>query len=158
MTASPENGFELSVSRYINAPPDLVWKVLTERMEEWWCPRPWRMEIIELDRRAGGRCSMTMYGPDGEVIPNEGIFLEWTEGRRFVTTDAVTCEMMPGRPFIIGFWEIEPEGKGTRYIGRGRHWTEEAMRQHEEMGFTTGWGTVADQLAGICEAEAKTQA
>ncbi|MBC2778590.1 SRPBCC domain-containing protein [Parasphingopyxis marina] len=150
--------FELEISRYIDAPPDLVWEILSERMEEWWCPKPWRVEIVEQDRRAGGRCAMTMYGPDGEVMPNEGIFLEWTEGKRFVTTDAVTADHSPSGPFMIGFWEIGAEGEGTRFTGRARHWTEEAMKQHEEMGFTTGWSAVAAQLAEICEAEAKAEA
>ena len=27
-----------------------------------------------------------------------------------------------------------------------RHWTEEARKQHEEMGFYQGWGQCADQL------------
>jgi hypothetical protein len=40
---------------------------------------------------------------------------------------------------MIGIWSIEPEGSGTRYTASARHWTEEAMRQHQEMGFIQGW-------------------
>ena len=144
---------ELTVTRYIEAPPEQVWPVMADRMEEWWCPKPWRVEIVEQDRRPAGRCSMTMYGPEGEVVPNEGIFLAWDEGRRFVITDAVTGDMEPAGPFMIGIWEIEPEGRGTRYTGRARHWTDEAMRQHVEMGFEPGWGACADQLKALCEAD-----
>lgn len=147
---------ELSVTRYIAAPPGKVWNMMANRMEEWWCPRPWRVEIDDQDRRAGGRCAMTMYGPDGEIMPNEGIFLAWEEGRRFVTTDALTIDALtgdfrPSGPFMVGIWEIAPEGDGTRFTGRARHWTDEAVEQHRQMGFEPGWGAVADQLKALCE-------
>lgn len=143
---------ELSVNRLINAPPAKVWDTMTNRQEEWWCPTPWRAEIIEQDKRPGGRSSMMFRGPDGEEEPQEGIFLAWDEGKRFVTTDAVTADLQPAGPFMIGVWEIAPEGKGTRYTATARHWTEEAAKQHDEMGFTEGWGACADQLKALCEA------
>ena len=143
---------ELSVTRFIAAPPATVWQVMTDRQEEWWCPKPWRAEIDEQDRRAGGVCNMTFYGPDNEKQPQNGIYLAYEEGRRFVTTDAVTGDFEPSGPFMIGIWEIAPEGDGTRYTARARHWDEETMRQHELMGFTGGWGACADQLKTLCEA------
>ena len=71
MTATVDNGWQLSVTRYIAAPPETVWQVMTERLSEWWCPRPWRTEIVELDWRAGGRCTTLMRGPDGEQSGGE---------------------------------------------------------------------------------------
>lgn len=145
------NGWELSVTRHIAAPPEVVWQVLTERMPEWFCPRPWRYEIVEQDRRPGGRDISIMHGPDGEEMRNEGIYLAYEPGRRFVVTDALTADFTPQGPFMVGFFEIAPEGDGTRYTGRSRHWTEEAMKQHKEMGFEEGWGICADQLKALCE-------
>ena len=149
---------ELMVTRQIAAPPATVWNVMVNRTGEWWCPAPWRAEVTDWDRRPGGRSLITMYGPEGEVMPNEGIFLAWDEGRRFAATDAVTAELAPAGPFMIGIWEIEPDGEGTRYTARARHWTAEAAQQHEAMGFTAGWGAVADQLAALCEAAARDPA
>lgn len=98
---------------------------------------------------------MQFKGPDGETMPQDGIFLEVIPGVRFVTTDAVVCteggEWSPAGPFMIGIWEIASEGEGTRYTATARHWTEDAHRQHSEMGFEQGWGACADQLAAICE-------
>lgn len=148
-----ETDNELSITRYIDAPPALVWDVMANRQEEWWCPRPWRVEIDEQDRRPGGVCRMTMYGPDGEVAPQDGIYLAYDEGRRYASTDAVTGDLRPSGPFMIGIWEIAPEGSGTRYTAIARHWTAETMKQHEEMGFTDGWSACAEQLAEICERE-----
>jgi len=145
---------ELSITRFIAAPPEKVWDVLANRQEEWWCPKPWYAKIDEQDRRPGGVCNMTMYGPDGEVAPQIGIYLAYEEGKRFVSTDTVRFDgdFVPNGPFLIGFWEVEPEGTGTRYTARARHWTEEAMKQHADMGFLEGWNACTDQLQEICEA------
>ncbi len=142
---------ELSVTRYIDAPPEKVWEVMTDRIEEWWCPTPWRAEFDKLDRRAGGTSVCTMYGPEGEIHPHPGTVLAWDEGRRFAFTDAIVGDLEPAGPFMIGIWEIEPEGSGTRYTARARHWIEADAKRHEEMGFEPGWGACADQLVALCE-------
>ena len=87
-------------------------------------------------------------------MPQEGIYLAWEKGRRFAGTDAVTGDLEPSGPFMIGIWEIAPEGDGTRYTARARHWREEDYKNHEEMGFVAGWEACAAQLKAICEAEA----
>ena len=144
----------LSVTTYIDAAPEAVWEILTTRQEEWWCPKPWRVEIVEQDWRAGGRAAMTMHGPNGEVMPQEGVFLEVVPGARYVVTDAFTVGWKPAGPFMVGTWEIAPEGDGTRYTGSARHWSREAYDQHKAMGFLEGWGAVAQQFKELCEAEA----
>jgi uncharacterized protein YndB with AHSA1/START domain len=143
--------YELSVTRLIDAPVDTVWRIATERLAEWWCPKPWRVEIVALDWRAGGRSSMVMHGPDGEAMPQEGVFLEVTPGVRFVFTDAFTAGWQPAGPFMVGTIAFAGEGDGTRYTGTARHWTQEACEQHRAMGFEQGWGAVADQLAALAE-------
>lgn len=148
MTDAPR---ELSVTRFIDAPPAKVWDVLVNRQDEWWCPVPWRAEVVRQDRRPGGACDMIFHGPDGEQMPQNGIYLAFDEGRLFATTDAVTGDLQPSGPFMIGIWEIEPEASGTRYTARARHWTDEAKEQHREMGFEEGWGACADQLKALCE-------
>ncbi len=153
MIATAENGWELSVTRHIAATPEKVWDIMTSRIEEWWCPKPWRAEFEKLERRAGGSSTCTMYGPDGEVHPNPGTVLAWDEGHRFAFTDAITGDLQPTGPFMIGVWSIESEGTGTRYTACARHWDEASAKRHEEMGFAAGWGACADQLIALCEAE-----
>ncbi|MEH6755957.1 MAG: SRPBCC family protein [Parasphingorhabdus sp.] len=149
----PEDVHELSITRHIAAPPEKVWRVITEQTAQWWCPTPWRTEIIEQDWRSGGRNATVMLGPDGEREEGEGIFLEVKPGQRFVFTDAMTADFEPQGPFMIGIFAIEAEDDGTRYTASARHWTEEAKKQHEEMGFFAGWTAVSDQLAELCENE-----
>ena len=142
---------ELSVTTFIDAAPARVWDIMTNRQNEWFCPAPWRAEVVTQERWPGGKSSITMHGPDGEVMPNEGVFLAWDEGRRFVTTDAFDTDFQPQGPFMIGIWEIEPEGDGTRFTATARHWTEEAKNQHDSMGFQEGWGGMQQQLKDLCE-------
>lgn len=144
---------ELKVTRHIAAPPAKVWDVMTNRTEEWWCPRPWRAVFERFERRPGGVSMVTMYGPDGEVNKHDGFVLAWDEGRRFAFTDAIKPDLMPDGPFMLGIWTIEPEGDGTRYTAVARHWSEETMKTHAEMGFDDGWGVCADQLQALCEAD-----
>ncbi|MXO84847.1 ATPase [Altererythrobacter aurantiacus] len=145
---------ELSVTTFIDAAPEKVWDVMANRQEEWACPAPWRCEVVKQEKRAGGRDATVFRGPNGEEMPQEGIYLAWDEGRRIVSTDAVTGDFQPTGPFMIGIWEIEPERDGTRYTAKARHWREEDRKKHEEMGFVQGWEACAAQLKAICESEA----
>jgi uncharacterized protein YndB with AHSA1/START domain len=156
---SDHQNFELAVSIHIDASRDICWKILSQRMPEWWCPAPWKLTLDDVDMRAGGRCNMTMYGPNGEVNRSEGLFLDVVEGQRFVTTDAMGRdehgEIYPLEPLMIGGWEVLPQGTGTLYRAWARHWTEEARSEHSELGFTEGWKAVAMQFKALCEAENK---
>jgi uncharacterized protein YndB with AHSA1/START domain len=148
--------FELSVERYIDAPPATVFQVWTQRLEEWWAPKPWTTRIIAQDLRPGGRTSMVMIGPDGETPPIEGVFLEVTPGERIVFTDALAVGWIPQTPFLTGVFTFTAEGKGTRYRAAARHWSKESLEQHKAMGFTQGWTATAGQLADLAEAAAKS--
>ncbi len=151
----PGETLELSVTRLIDAPVATVWQVATERLQDWWCPKPWTVEIVAQDWRAGGRSAVVMRGPNGEEMPQEGVFLEVTQGVRFVFTDALTAGWHPQSAFIVGIMEFAPEGGKTRYTASARHWTREACDRHKAMGFEDGWATVAEQLAALAEAETK---
>lgn len=152
MSATPENEFELAIERFINALPATVWRAWTERLTDWWAPKPWTTKIIEQDLRPGGRSAMLMSGPDGATSPMEGVFLEVIPYRSIVITDAFKAGWIPQPPFMVGFFSFVPESTGTRYRAGSRHWDEIAMKKHEAMGFNDGWGIVAAQLAAIAEA------
>ncbi len=154
---------ELSVTRFIDAAPEIVYRVYTERPKEWWCPKPWTTPAAEWDVRTGGRMYTEMRGPDGEGEGGEGVFLDVVPGERIVWTNALKPGWEPqvlsneGCDFaMVVVVTFEPEGSGTRYTARVRHWNEEAVNKHRQMGFEQGWGIVAAQLAELAEAEAQT--
>ena len=148
--------FELAVERHIAAPPSHVWQIMTERITEWWCPKPWTTSVVALDWRDGGAFHLIMRGPQGEADcqPEEnigGVLLEFVRERRFVFTDAFAAGWIPQKAFMVGTFEISPDGDGTRYHASARHWDEATMEEHRKMGFDDGWTTVADQLAVLAE-------
>ncbi len=57
---------ELTISRRIAAPRAAVWAAWADlrRLEEWFCPRPWRAEVTALELRTGGAFGTVMHGPD----------------------------------------------------------------------------------------------
>ncbi len=148
---TPQPPFELAIERYIDAPPAAIYSMFTDKLEEWWCPKPWSTEVIEHDLRAGGRSALIMRGPQGEEHRMEGVFLEVIPNQRVVFTDAFRAGWLPQKPFMVGFFELTAEGRGTRYRAGARHWDEATYLQHQQMGFTDGWTKVAAQLAALVE-------
>lgn len=151
MSATPQNGFELAIEHYIDAPPATVWKVWVEQIEQWWCPKPWTTKFEEFDLRPGGSMLGMMSGPDGQSSPMDGVFLEVVPAQRVVFCDAFKADWIPHKPFMVGIFTLAPEGKGTRYRAAARHWDEAGMKEHAAMGFEPGWTAVAAQLAALAE-------
>ena len=154
---------ELSVTRYIAAPPETVYRVYTGRTAEWWVPKPWTTPAVDWDLRTGGRMYTEMRSPEGQTDGGEGVFLEVVPGERIVWTNAFKPGWQPqeltneGCDFpMVAIIRLEREGSGTRYTARVGHWTEEARKAHEGLGFQEGWGMCAAQLTELAEAEART--
>ncbi|HET9510725.1 MAG TPA: SRPBCC domain-containing protein [Sphingomonas sp.] len=148
---------ELRLDRTIDAPVDAVWRAWTEHTGEWFCPKPWRADIVEQTLTPGGRSAMVMRGPDGEELAVEGVILDVEPGRRIVSTDAFTAGWVPTGPFMVRIDLFEPDGADrTRYSAIARHWTAEAAEQHKAMGFEAGWSAATDQLAAVAKRLAAT--
>src|SRR5690349_7622796 len=111
----PADTNELSITRFIAAPPDVVWRVFTTRTGEWWAPRPYTTPGVEFDLRPGGIARTDMQAPDGTPHPNEGVFLEVVPNRRIVSTDAFRAGWVPAPAFMVAIFTFDPEGEGTRY-------------------------------------------
>ena len=118
--------FDLMVEKHIDAPLAAVWRTMTERLTEWWCPKPWTTTIEQLEWRSGGAFHLEMRGPNGEAdcmgeANIGGVLLEYTPERRFVFTDALSPDWRPQKPFMVGLFDIAPDGNGTRYRATARH-------------------------------------
>jgi uncharacterized protein YndB with AHSA1/START domain len=159
---APATSHELSVTRLIHASPETVYRTWTQRIEEWWVPRPWTARLIEQDLRTGGRSAIEVQGPEGERFPHDGIFLEVVPNERIVITNAFTDGWQPKGHMdsdcdfpVVNIVTFAPEGDGTRYTARVLHWTGEAVKAHEAMGFHQGWTQVTAQLAELAEGETR---
>ena len=151
-TVAPPSDRELVLTRFINAPPEKLYRAWTEPalMKQWFAPSPWTTPVVETDVRPGGSSLIVMRGPDGNEFPNRGVYLEVVKNERLVFTDAYTSAWEPSeKPFMTVTLSFENEGGGTRYTARVRHWSVADREAHEKMGFYTGWGQCADQLAAL---------
>jgi uncharacterized protein YndB with AHSA1/START domain len=145
---------ELVLTRLIDAPREKLWRCWTEPklMVQWFTPPPWKTIHAETDVRAGGSSYIVMKGPEGQEMPNRGVYLEVVKGERLVFTDAYTRAWEPSaKPFFTAVLTFENEGGKTRYTARALHWTKEDREAHEKMGFHTGWGIATDQMAALAK-------
>lgn len=148
-------GHELALTRIIDAPREKLYRCWTEPdlLRQWFVPKPWTVARAEMDVRPGGSSLVVMRSPEGQEMPNPGVFLEVVENERLVMTDAYTSAWVPSaKPFMTAIVTFEDLGGGkTRYTARARHWTAEDRAAHEKMGFYEGWGICADQLAALAK-------
>ncbi len=150
-TAKPKH--VLTLDRVLDAPVAKVWRCWTEPklLEQWFCPKPWFVTDARIDLRPGGESFTVMNGPDGERFENLGVYLEVVPMKRIVTTDAFLPGWVPSdRPFMVAETLFAEAGDGkTKYVWRALHWTDDAMKEHEAMGFHDGWGAAAAQLEAL---------
>jgi uncharacterized protein YndB with AHSA1/START domain len=143
---------ELVISRHIAAPREKVFQAWTdpELLVQWFTPAPYLTVRAELDVRPGGSNFVMMRSPEGEDMPNHGVYLEVVTNERLVLTDAYTKAWEPSeKPFITICLTFEDEDGGTRYTARVLHWTVADREAHEKMGFHEGWGIATDQLTAL---------
>jgi uncharacterized protein YndB with AHSA1/START domain len=149
---APSSDRDLVLTRIIDAPREKLYRAWTDPklLKQWFAPRPYTTPVAELDVRAGGAAYIVMRSPDGQDLPNRGVYLEVVENERLVSTDAYTDAWKPSeKPFMTLILTFEDLGDKTRYTARVRHWTAEDRETHEKMGFHEGWGICADQLAAL---------
>ena len=78
---------EISITRIVDAPAELVFKAWTEaaHLEKWWGPEGFTVASAESDARPGGAFTIVMRGPDGTDYPMSGVYRECDPPRRLVT-------------------------------------------------------------------------
>ena len=110
MSTSTENR-ELTISRLINAPQELVWEAWTnpEHIRHWWGPVGFSCTISKMDLTEGGEWEFVMHGPDGKDYDNHWIFRIVTPQRiegdhlsapRFTMTHSLT-ELPDGHTRLV---------------------------------------------------------
>src|SRR6478609_7377817 len=77
---------ELIISRLLNAPRELVFKVWTdpEHVKNWWGPNGFTNTISKMEIKPGGEWDLVMHGPDGTNYKNKSVFREIVKPERIV--------------------------------------------------------------------------
>ena len=121
-----------------------------ESLKQWFVPRPYSVPVVEIDLRPGGGFRVVMHDPDGvETMDSTGCYLEIVPDERLVWTSALTVDYRPqeGPMPFTAILELAPNSTGgCTYRAVAVHQDPAGCKQHAEMGFHEGWGTVIDQL------------
>jgi uncharacterized protein YndB with AHSA1/START domain len=148
---------DLSLERVIRAPRATVWNAWTEPslLERWWVPAPAVCRVDRLEVRPGG-AFVTQFRDEGlEFGPHlDACFLVVDTLERIVFTNAIDGAWRPANPAPVAMtaeitFDDHPDGTDYRIVVR--HGDPAARARHEDLGFSMGWGSVTEQLAGLAE-------
>jgi len=127
----------IKVRRFFKAPPELLYRVITEGefLRRWWGPR--RLEVAEcdVDLRVGGTWRVVHRAPDGTEFVFHGEFLELTPPWRRVGTwvwEGAT-EHKATETLVL-----EPVDGGTMLVSTMVHTSVEARDMHVANGMEGG--------------------
>jgi uncharacterized protein YndB with AHSA1/START domain len=74
--SGPTPDLELRTGRLVHAPPETVYRAMTEpeRLERWWGRAGFTTSAQDFELRPGGHGSLTIRSPDGHQVQNQIIF------------------------------------------------------------------------------------
>jgi uncharacterized protein YndB with AHSA1/START domain len=127
---APESDREISVSRVLDAPRELVWKAMTDpnHVIHWWGPRGFSTTIEVMEVRPGGAWRHVMHGPDGTDFPNRSVFREVVEPERLVYEHSGEKKDTPSVHFTAT-WTFEDLGAGKTRLTMRSVFATAAMRE-----------------------------
>lgn len=136
---------EILVTRWFDAPRDLVFRAVTEteHLARWWGPRQYVTEIPEYDFRVGGAYRFLQRTPDGTEHPFKGEFRVIEPPGRLVMTQiydvppvnesavvvAMEFEERDGGTLMTSTMTFERQADRDGMIGSGMEW---GMRESYE--------------------------
>ena len=146
--------------RSSGAPRSAVWDAWTDpaSLAQWWLPAPTRCRVERLDVVPGGAFVTSMSDDGIEFVPHlDACFLAVDDGERIVFTNAVDSRWRPAAARAGGDDRGDRHARPSRrhrLPGAVRHRDPASRARHEQLGFSDGWGTVTEQLAGFVERQA----
>lgn len=129
----------------IAAPPERVWKAITEEVASWWgSDELYRTTKHTVDLRPGGTYRSEGVGADGHTFHVDGEIVELDPPRRYVVTWKPSWS---AEPATLVTYMLEPTARGTRLTLSHTGFTSaEACESHSE-----GWTHVLDWLGGYAQ-------
>lgn len=166
MDTTTEMTADLTITRVLAAPRDLVWQAWTDprHFVRWWGPKHFSTPVCEIDLRVGGKFLNCMRSPEGNDYWSVGVYREIVPMERLVFTDSFADDkgnVVPASHYgMSGDWPLvmlvtvtfeESDGK-TRMIVR-----HEGIPPGEMLdSCRAGWNESFDKLSEIPLAIMKT--
>ncbi len=148
---------ELVMTRFFEAPRQLVWDAWTQReqIERWWGPKLFQTEVPTMEVRPGGTWHYCMRSEEWGDAWGKGVYREVTEPERLVYVDAFsdeasnTVEGMPQSLITVTFTE---QNGGTLLTVHTLYDSPEDRQKVIEMGVEQGFDEQLDRLEELLAA------
>ena len=141
---------EITITRVLDAPRELVWKAWTEpdQLARWWGPPGWSTprETITAELRPGGTFRVTSVSDeDGTEMTVVGVYREVVEPERLVFDEPAEDSWHEGAVSVATFTDV---GDGrTEMVVRATIHTTDEMRAQAEAGMAATFDRLAEHLA-----------
>jgi uncharacterized protein YndB with AHSA1/START domain len=150
---------ELALTRVLDAPRELVFKVWTDpkHFVQWWGPHKFTNPVCELDARPGGAILIHMRGPDGTVHRMTGVYVEVVRPERLVFTSSALDQN--GKALFEQRTTVtfdEQNGK-TKLTVHSRVYKAIPAAAPALQGMEMGWTQTLERLASHLAVESKDQ-
>ncbi|WP_267388559.1 hypothetical protein [Sphingomonas sp. GC_Shp_3] len=155
---SAENHWELRVERLVPRKRHVAYRVLINRIAEWWWhPFPTPKAQFIIDWRAGEQFRIISING---TVTQSGVIMRIRRGWYFYMTDAVDFACRPGRPSMVCSWSIRNTPKDdprrlpnecATLVSTIRHFSEEDYQRNLALGLERGWNESADRFAEMCK-------
>ncbi len=86
LTMGDAMALDLTLTRIVDAPPEQVWRALTEAdaIKQWWGPAGFTAPVVKTDVRVGGASLVCMTGPGFPTMCNSWTYSEIVPGQKLV--------------------------------------------------------------------------
>jgi len=148
---------EVTITRMIDAPADLVFKAWTdgEHLMRWYAPEGFGVARAEADARQGGAYSIVMQGPDGAEYPLWGTYTEFDPPTKLVmASTAAGPDGTPALDAITTVTLVDHDGKTEMTVHeKASALTPEAapMLAGMEVGLVQTLRKLDDVVTGVAE-------
>lgn len=152
MTNTTITDREIAISRLLDAPRELVYRVWTqpEHIAQWWGPNGFTTTILHMDVRPGGEWKFIMHGPDGTDYNDLIVFTEVTPPERLTYEHSDWEDTMHFSSETV--FEEQPDGK-TLVTMRSVFKTPEILREMvEQVGAIEGGNQTLDRMVAYIAA------
>lgn len=155
-----KDSLTVKVERSFDAPLNLVWSAWTEAdlLDQWWGPKPFRVETKSLDFSVGGRWLYAMVSPEGDKFWALRDFTAINPGKDF-TYRSIFCDengkVDPATTFSTWVNTFVERDGITLVTNDIRCETLEHLEAQIKMGFKEGYTMGLDQLEELLARLAK---
>jgi uncharacterized protein YndB with AHSA1/START domain len=142
---------EITISRVLDAPRELVWSAWTEpdQLARWWGPQGWStpLENITMEVRPGGAFRVTQFSDDGTEMTVQGVYREVSEPEGLVLDEPAEGSWHEGATSVVTFTDLGDSR--TEMVVRTTIHTTDEMRATAQAGMEGTLDRLAAHLSRV---------